>query len=383
MSRLCVVISGYIYQYLVSIDNIINNLIIPNNADVYMNIGIYNNIRGKNKDVNTRYDKCLTNEDIFIIKNKFGKYLKKLFIFDIDEKYMEDLKKANVDYKERTNDFDPLSYNAFYCVKKGVCNEKPTNEQYFHVSKCFDLIPENEIYDYCIRIRLDTRINEIFNMDTIKLVSIEKSETPFIKTEFFDLEHLFCAKFNDMKFICKEFSKKIGTYRIKQYIGKNDVTLSPETQFAQFLYENNYIHKNPYIHSIHHIKSDIYEKINSVFCYHIYINNTYKNLTVSNNNIEEIVLKKNVLNFDIVCNNILAAWYGTNSQYIYVTDILQSLLEKNKIIEITNTTFKNDPCIYHLKKLCIIYLNNKCNIKKIYLDEYTSHTVEKIYSLLI
>jgi hypothetical protein len=75
----CLIITGYIYQYLISIDNIIQNIVIPNNADIYLNIGIFNNIRGRDNNNNVRHRKDLNNEDILIIKKKLGDNLKKNF----------------------------------------------------------------------------------------------------------------------------------------------------------------------------------------------------------------------------------------------------------------------------------------------------------------
>lgn len=295
---------------------------------------------------------------------------------------MEELNESNLDYKRRTCNFDPSPYEAAYYVK-GNCSEKPTNEQYFNLSKCFDLIPKDMNYDYCVRVRLDTRLNEIFNLNTIKLVSIEKSDEPFTKKDFYDLEHFFCGKYNDMKYICKEFSKKIGSYTKKQYIGNIDFTQCPETQFSQFLYENNYKLKNSYNHRIHYIKSDIYDNmINQVFCYHIYLTNNYKIHTEQNNNIKDIVLKNNVINFKIVSNKILEAWYGTKEKHISVEDILLDLMNNCKTIMISNTTFKIDPHKYYLKQLCVVFENKSLKIQKIYFNENTEIKTDDIKTLI-
>lgn len=61
MSKVCVIMSGLAYQYLLSIDNIIENLIEPLDADVYLNLSRKNNIRGFNE------------------KNEFQRFRKKLW----------------------------------------------------------------------------------------------------------------------------------------------------------------------------------------------------------------------------------------------------------------------------------------------------------------
>lgn len=116
----------------------------------------------------------------------------------------------------------------------------------------------------------------------------------------------------------------------------------------------------------------------------VYVMNLFKQYIYdSNNNINETFIN-NVCNFDIFCNNILTSYYGTEYDYIDVTDILKELIKKNDIIMISNHTFKNDPHPNNLKKLCINYLMpDKCNIKKIYLDEYSIVTAKDIYLLLI
>jgi len=374
----CLIITGYIYQYLISIDNIIQNIVIPNNADIYLNIGIFNNIRGRDNNNNVRHRKDLNNEDILIIKKKLGDNLKKIFIFDIDDNYKLEMEKSNKRYKKRTDDFDPGKYNAAYCSSKGNCIDGPTNQQYFHLKKCIEMIPKNKKYDYCVRIRLDTRLNEIFNLDTIKLTSIKKSDTQIIKNDFYDLEHFFCGKFEDMKYILTNFSEKIGSYRKKCYINNTDFTLCPETQFSQFLYENNYQYINAFNHVIKYIDTDIYNDLNikKAFSYHIYLKNEYKLFTKINNNINKFLYHKEVINFDINKeNNILCCWYGTKDKHIYITNLLETLLSNNSInININNNTFNNDPSEHNIKKLCIIYLLynknlNVYNIRKIYFKE--------------
>jgi len=58
--------------------------------------------------------------------------------------------------------------------------------------------------------------------------------------------------------------------------------------------------------------------------------------------------------------NIKNIWYGTKDIHINVYDIIYNIIKSNIYdINITNTTFNNDPCPYIEKTLCIEYYDGK------------------------
>ena len=275
MSKVCVIMSGLAYQYLLSIDNIIENLIEPLDADVYLNLSRKNNIRGFNeKNEFQRFPNSLTEKDINIIKNKFGKHLKGLQLFDEDVEYMKRLKKSNDYYIEKTKNFkkhESCSDVAFWFEDKNTPNLGSVNEQYFHVKECMDMVIKSGIkYDYCMRTRIDMRFNEKWNIDILKKSCIVKDESAILKQNNFTMDCLFSGSFEDMKFICENFSDRIGTFRnLAKTHGSKDSTLSPESQIAQFLMANKFKTPDLLNQKSDHLNTSDYPKICKALSYFI------------------------------------------------------------------------------------------------------------------
>jgi hypothetical protein len=377
-NKVCILISGYAYQYKCSIDNIINNIVIPNNADVYINIAKLNFIRGCNK--NNKFEKInenLNETDIFDIKTKFGKYLKKLFIFDEDENYIKELKASNNNYLKRVKNFEKDNKAidcSFYDISTKEHNYKNTNEQYFHLKKCMEMMLENNIeYDYVIRTRLDIRFNDIIDLEELKEISIVENNNININDKW-TTDCFFCSSLKIMKNICLNFSNEIGSFQKNRLIinNKTEYTLCPETQLCFFLQENNL--KNPEkIHpTVENIKCDDYTNFNNVLSYKLKLKNSKKNITNVYNNND---------NNDNNNNNIIKAEYKSlNGNNKNVLDVLNNLInEKKYVINISNDLF-GDFDVGVSKQLEIEY-KNTLNIEKY--DENKYCLIKKDYDFKI
>ena len=352
----------YAYQYKCAIDNIINNLVIPNNADVYINIAKLNFLRGTDK--NNEFKKInedLNDNDIFNIKTKFGKYLKQLFIFDENENYINELNISNNNYLERVKNFkkdDKAKDCVFYNISTKEHNYKNTNEQYFHLKKCMEMMLKTNIkYDYVIRTRLNIRFDNIIDLNIKEISIIENKNKNENKNNFekWATDCFLCGSFETMKNICLNFSNNIGCYQENRLIIKNktEYTLCPETQLSFFLQENNL--KNPEkIHPIvENIECDDYCNYKNVLSYKLKLQNTKTNIIDVCNN------SKNNKN-----NNIINAKYiSLNGVYKNVLNILNDYINKKKyVIYVSNDLFE-DIDINVNKKLEIEF-NNISNVEK-------------------
>ena len=185
----------------------------PNNADVYINIAKLNFVRGCNK--NNKFEKInedLNENDIFNIKTKFGKYLKQLFIFDENENYINELNISNNNYLERVKHFrkdNSAKDCVFFDILTNEHNYKNTNEQYFHLKKCMEMMLKTNIkYDYVIRTRLDIRFDNIIDLNDIKEISIVENKNKNENKNNFEkwaTDCFLCGSFQ----IILEFFKKI------------------------------------------------------------------------------------------------------------------------------------------------------------------------------
>ena len=197
--RTAILYSGSAYNVRYSLKSQLENLVIPNNADVFIFTNRFVKRRktpeGYIPDVtkldtpeeNQRWvDKCkeqvfeddvLTDEEIQLMRDTFGDRLKVLQLAEDVPGYMDYIQRGREEMMQcinnRVNDNLskglPSVYNGEIQTNPNTGNIRNTSDQYKHVQKCYELMKqyesENNIkYDWVIRARIDFIVPFVFNI---------------------------------------------------------------------------------------------------------------------------------------------------------------------------------------------------------------------------
>lgn len=302
-TRTSILFSGSAYNIRFSIQSIMENLIIPNNADVFIvterrclrrktvageipPLEDWPKWQKKNETVIQDSSQPLTDEEIQFIKDTFGDRLKVFFLVD-----------DNIDYKNyiiNERDKMRIACNEYrrQSLELGIKppfveifdsdngNIKSVIDQYHHVKKAYDLMCEYENqnnfkYDYVMRARIDFIVPE--------KISLEYFILPHDKTylyvmgsfmrEPFPFSDEFC--WFSRRSICDQLYpqlERLGLIIDRKYDtyyppSNNDFRFCAETQFEMLLRELNLLYFNVRIFrsATFTAYSDGYDYMNYIF----------------------------------------------------------------------------------------------------------------------
>lgn len=176
--RTAILFTGTSYNFRFSIESLMQNFVLANDADVFILTSKYNMRRrtkagtipeasdseawhSKSQEME-REESDLTQEDIDFIRSVFGSRLKVLaFIEDMPD-YMKYLEGERVKMMDLVNiqrkNFNPAPFGSDVTSTENG-NIRCVIDQYNHVKKCFELMEAFEIshekYDYVCRARID------------------------------------------------------------------------------------------------------------------------------------------------------------------------------------------------------------------------------------
>ncbi len=306
MPSTAILFSGSAYNIKYSIHSQLENLIIPNDADVFIFTNRYckrrktkegyipdhskmdtaqENDKWVEKTKDQFYDGApLSDEEIQIIKDTLGDRIKVFQIADDLPDYIEYIHLGreemmnciNNRIRENAEMGLPTVYNGQIMDESDNGNIRNTSDQYRHVQKCYELMrqyeDENNIkYDYIIRARIDFIVPFVFNISHYYL----NHDAPYLyncgsfrNDESVEWAEEFCwfSKRSVAEKLYPELHR-IGTINTREYKTINfnqpiDMLFSPEVQYCLLLLELN-LHVIPI--PIH--RSAVYTKGNDGFDY--------------------------------------------------------------------------------------------------------------------
>lgn len=195
-TKTAILYSGSIYNVMQSIESEMKNLVVPNNADVF----IVTERRTKRRRTATLdayeegspewHRKCasvtqdegtITDEEIQYVKDTLGDRLKGFWIADDIPGYMDHLKNLRVKMMDSANGYRqynlehniPDTFGSFFTSDDNG-NLKCVVDQYNHVKKCYEYMVGYENhngfkYDYVIRARIDFVVPEVIDIEQYTL----------------------------------------------------------------------------------------------------------------------------------------------------------------------------------------------------------------------
>lgn len=276
--KIAILFSGTAYNFRQSVQSLMDNIIIPNDADVFILTSKENQSRktptGKvidNENANDWSKKTLSlirdeitninTEDINFLNGVFGERLKVLDFIEDHPEYMEYLKgeikrcaeKINeISLENIENEIVPLFLEPIKTEDNSYLQS--IVHQYNHVKKCYEMMCDHEQkngfkYDYVVRMRIDFIADELIKFDWYYLNqdypyinvfgSVRRNEFEWIDEFCFfarrDAAEKLFANLNLIGFITDKKYKTIDPAR------DHDMMFSAETQFSLLLYELNLI----------------------------------------------------------------------------------------------------------------------------------------------
>jgi hypothetical protein len=225
--RVAVVMAGLLGSYQVAIDLIMKNLILPNNADIFILTSRYNYVHASSEDDFTPYNfpasVSLVDEDC--IKQCFGKHLRYFSYSEDLPGYQDELQKQKEKLKERLHSFE--GEDLYFNQSSGtVYNETTYLDQYLKLKFLMPLISG---YDLVMRFRIDHVLTR-----RLILKSVEDNTLLCGGCE----SYLFWGNEKTIKQICNNFLNEIGTYEPPMYLRKVSALLyglGSDNQFYGFL----------------------------------------------------------------------------------------------------------------------------------------------------
>ncbi|HDZ37825.1 MAG TPA: class I SAM-dependent methyltransferase [Marinobacter sp.] len=273
--KTAVLLSGTAYNYEMSIDSILANLLVPNDADVFILTSRYNTLRRvpASKEVVTdlmpaawaakaakqaQVERPIDARGEKRIRDVFGDRLKGLFFIDDMPDYLDYLTgertkmvKAIGNYCQESMAMGlPLPFDG-NAVHAGDGAIRYVADQYNHVKKCFRLMEAHESegdFKYAIvaRIRFDFIVNEVFNFAHYYLNqdkhylylpgSCRGTDPMEWVDEFCWFSHRDTAEllFPSLHRMGQIVNRKYTTIHEQQH---REYNFAPETQFSLLLYE--------------------------------------------------------------------------------------------------------------------------------------------------
>lgn len=274
--RTAILFSGTAYNFRHSIASIMENMVLPNDADVFILTSRYNMMRrtvsssdvpladdanqdlwnSKSRSI-TRHETQINDSDIAFIRETFGNRLVELQFIEDNPSYMAYLNTERVNMMMGINRYRDECLTIPGAIQPfGGDATQPENgnikcvvDQYNHVKKCFEIMQHHEgikgRYDYVVRARLDCIASEkivfahyylnhdypyLYLCGSVRNDSFEWADEFFWFSKRDTAEKLFPA-LNRMGFIT---DRKYNTLAPMQ---PNDFVFAPETQFSLLLYE--------------------------------------------------------------------------------------------------------------------------------------------------
>jgi len=271
--KTAILLSGTAYNFRYSIKSIMDNMVIPNDADVFILTSRYN-LRRKTpqgeivsadspkewheKSLGMIRDETspLSDEDINFIKEVFGESLKSINIIDDMPQYMEYLEQQRINMMNTVNLYRRTTHlnPPFGGDVEGTFNNniRCVVDQYNNIKKCYEIMEQYSLsngieYNYVARVRIDFIVPEKFdfswyylNHDHPYLYSCGSFRRDVIEwaDEFCFFARKETAKkiFSNLNLMGFIVDKKYNTFHHAQ---NNDYTFAAETQFSLLLYELN------------------------------------------------------------------------------------------------------------------------------------------------
>lgn len=271
--KTAILLSGTAYNFRYSIKSIMDNLIIPNDADVFILTSRYNSDRKtpEGEIVSAEspkewYEKSLgiirgetdglSEEDINFIKSVFGQSLKSINIIEDMPEYMSYLENERVNMMNtvnlyrRTTSLNPPFGGDVTGTDNG--NIRCVVDQYNHIKKCYEIMEQYSLlnnieYNYVARVRIDFVVPEKFdfswyylNHDHPYLYSCGSFRGDIVEWAdefcFFARKETAKKVFSNLNLMGFIVNDKYNTFHKEQ---NNDYTFAAETQFSLLLYELN------------------------------------------------------------------------------------------------------------------------------------------------
>lgn len=273
MTRTAILYSGSAYNIRFSIQSQMDNLVIPNNADVFIvterrclrrktiagelpHIDDWVNWQKKNGTNINDLSQPLTDEEIQLIKDTFGDRLKMFFIMDDNHDYYNYITSLREKMRQACNEY--RNENIRLNIKPPFTeipdsdngNIRCVVDQFQHIRKAYDFMCEYENengfkYDYVMRARIDFIVPEKISVEYYTLphdkaywyIMGSVLRDPFVFSEEFCWfsKRSICDKIYDgmnrMGFIV---DRKYDTYYAPQ---NNDFRFCAETQFGMLIHE--------------------------------------------------------------------------------------------------------------------------------------------------
>jgi len=225
--RVAVVMAGLLGCYQVSIDSIMENLIVPNNVDVFVLTSRYNYVHVSSEEDFTPYNfpALVSSVDEDRIKQCFGKHLRYFSYSEDLSGYQEELEKQKDKLKERLLDFEGEDF-YFNRSSGTVHNETTYLDQYLKLKFLMSLVSG---YNLVIRFRIDHVLTK-----RLVLKPVEDDTLWWGGHE----AYLFWGSEETMKQVCNNFLNEIGTYKAPRYLRNISglaYGLGSDSQFHGFL----------------------------------------------------------------------------------------------------------------------------------------------------
>lgn len=276
MTRTAILFTGSAYNIRFSIKSAMENLVIPNNADVFIvterrclrrktvageAVGIeeWEKYEKKSQGQIADLDNPLTDEEIVLIKETFGDRLKGFYLMDDMPEYLSYI------YSERSKMMVAVNAYRLENLEKGIKPPYPFEithldngnlrcvvDQYHHVKKAYDYMCEYENqngfkYDYVMRARIDFIVPEKISVEYYTLphdraywyIMGSVLRDPFLYSEefcWFSKRSICDQIYPQLERLGLITDRKYDTYYAPQ---NNDFRFGAETQFALLIKELN------------------------------------------------------------------------------------------------------------------------------------------------
>jgi hypothetical protein len=281
MTRTAILYSGSAYNIRFSIKSAMDNLVVPNNADVFIvterrclrrktpagelpHIDDWEKWQKKNSTQINDLDHPLTDEEIQLIKDTFGDRLKGFYLFDDMPEYKSYINEERLKMIKAVNQYRLENIEAgikppypFEITHVDNGNIRCVVDQYHHVKKAYDYMCEYENqngfkYDYVMRARIDFIVPEKISVEYYTLphdraywyIMGSVLRDPFLYSDEFCWfsKRSICDKiYPALERLGLIADRKYDTYYAPQ---NNDFRFGAETQFAMLIHELGIPHIN-------------------------------------------------------------------------------------------------------------------------------------------